>query len=52
MLTSDLVDASKTCPRKDSLLYPKLYPGEQRVDQCVVDKLNRSQVSNRNCMKN
>jgi len=52
MLTSDLGDASKTCPNIDSLLHPKLYPGEQRVDQCVVDKLNRSQVSNRDCMRN
>jgi len=52
MLTSDLRDSSKTCPSKESLLHPKLYPGQQRVDQCVVDKLNRSQVSNRQCMRN
>jgi len=52
MMTSDLPDSSKTCPHKDSLLHPKLYPGQQRVDQCVVDKLNRSQVSNRRCMLN
>jgi len=52
MMTSDLRDSSKTCPNKDSLLHPKLYPGQQRVDQCVVDKLNRSQVSNRRCMLN
>jgi len=52
MLTSDLRDSSKTCPNIDSLLHPKLYPGKQRVDQCVVDKLNRSQVSNRDCMRN
>jgi len=52
MLTSDLKDQSKTCPNIESLLYPKLYPGEQRVDQCVVDKLNRSEVSLRQCMQN
>jgi len=52
MLTSDLNDSSKTCPRKESLLHPKLYPGQQRVDECVVDKLNRSGVSDRQCMQN
>jgi len=52
MLTSDLKDTSKTCPLKESLLYPQLYPGEQRIDQCVVDKLNRSGVSLRECMQN
>jgi len=52
MLTSDLPDQSKTCPAKESLLHPKLYPGEQRVDECVVDKLNRSGVSERACMNN
>ena len=52
MLTSDLSDQSKTCPNTDSLLHPKLYPGQQKVDQCVVDKLNRSRVSDRDCMRN
>jgi len=52
MLTSDLRDRSKTCPNKDSLLHPKLYPGQQRIDRCVVDKLNRSRVSDRPCMQN
>jgi len=52
MLTSDLPDQVKTCPNTNSLLHPKLYPGEQRVDQCVVDKLNRSRVSDRACMAN
>jgi len=50
MLTSDLNDLSKTCPATESLLHPMLYPGEQRIDQCVVDKLNRSNVSERLCM--
>merc|ERR1711945_83490 len=39
MLTSDLPDKNKHCPNQESLLYPKLDPGRQRVDQCVVDKL-------------
>ena len=52
MLTSDLRDQSKTCPNPDSLLHPKLYPGKQKVDQCVVDKLNRSTVSDGACMRN
>ena len=52
MLTSDLSDASKTCPNTNSLLHPKLYPGQQKVDGCVVDKLNRSRVSDRDCMRN
>jgi len=50
MLTADLPDQSKHCPAKESLLHPKLYPGQQRVDACVVDKLSRSGVSNRDCM--
>jgi len=51
MLTSDLPDKSKHCPNQESLLYPKLDPGKQRVDQCVVDKLTRSGVSLRSCMQ-
>jgi len=51
MLTSDLNDASRTCPNQESLLYPKLDAGNQRVDDCVVDKLNRAGVSNRACMQ-
>jgi len=51
MLTSDLNDRSKHCPNKDSLLFPKLYPGEQRVDGCVVSKLKRSGVSRRACLR-
>lgn len=51
MLTSDLPDKSKHCPRQESLLFPKLDPGKQRVDQCVVDKLTRSGVSRRACMQ-
>jgi len=51
MLTSDLHRTEvKTCSDKGSLLHPQLYPGQQRVDQCVVDKLNRSKVSLRTCM--
>ena len=30
-----------SCIVQESLLYPKLDPGRQRVDQCVVDKLTR-----------
>jgi len=51
MLTSDLPDAKKTCPNRDSLLYEFIDFGKQRVDQCVVDKLNRSRVSLRPCMQ-
>merc|ERR1712083_836575 len=47
----DLPDKSKHCPNQESLLYPKLDPGKQRVDQCVVDKLTRSGVSRRPCMQ-
>jgi len=52
MLTSDLNHPSKTCPEIESLLHPQLYPGEQRVDSCVVEKLNESEVSLRDCMQN
>jgi len=52
MLTSDLPDRKKTCPRQESLLFSKLLPGKQRVDACVVDKLKRSGVTNRGCMRN
>lgn len=51
MLTSDLPDQDKHCPHQESLLFPKLDPGKQRVDACVVDKLSRSGVSLRPCMQ-
>jgi len=59
MLTSDLNDREeyrrygyeKHCPERDSLLYPKLVSG-QRIDRCVVDKLVRSGVSERECLLN
>jgi len=51
MLVSD-INGDKTCPNKSSLLYPQLFPGKQRVDQCVVNKLNKSRVSLRQCMQN
>lgn len=54
LLTSDL-EESKHCKGyrgdKESLLYPQLYPGKQRVDSCVVSKLRRSGISNRDCMR-
>jgi len=50
MLTSDLKGESKHCPRRESLLHPSLYPGKQRIDACVVEKLKKSGVSNRDCM--
>ena len=52
MLLADLPDSSRSCPSEESLLYPLLYPGQQRVDTCVVDLLHQSQVSNRPCMLN
>merc|ERR1712152_19387 len=45
MLTSDLPDKNKHCPNQESLLYPKLDPGRQRVDQCVVHKVWSQQTS-------
>jgi len=51
MLIADLPDSEKTCPNRGSLLFGQLIPGKQRVDQCVVNKLNRSRVSLRKCMQ-
>jgi len=50
MLIDDL-PGDKTCPNKESLLHPSLYPGKQRVDDCAVAKLNKSKVSLRKCMQ-
>lgn len=52
MLIADLPDNEKTCPATTSLMHSQLYPGIQKVDQCVVDKLNKSKVSLRPCMQN
>ncbi|XP_023326825.1 uncharacterized protein LOC111700201 [Eurytemora carolleeae] len=51
MLVDD-IKGEKTCPNQDSLLFAQLYPGVQKVDQCVVEKLNQSNVSQRPCMQN
>jgi len=52
LLIADLPAKQQTCPNKDSLLFPELRPGKQRVDRCVVQKLNQSKVSLRPCLQN
>ena len=38
------------CENTGSLLHPYLKPGQQILDQCVIDKLNLSDISLRNCL--
>jgi len=52
MLIADLPEKDRSCPETTSLLHSQLYPGIQKVDQCVVEKLNKSKVSLRPCMNN
>jgi len=56
MLTIDLWESSKPlesrfCPNENSILNSSVRPGKQSVDQCVIDKLNRSNVSIRDCLR-
>ncbi len=56
MLTVDLWETSKPvesrfCPNENSLLNASVKPGKQSVDRCVIDKLNRSNVSIRECLR-
>ena len=53
MLTSDLHQAGdddKFCPNDNSLLNEFIFPGQQGIDQCVVDKLNLSDIGIRTCL--
>jgi hypothetical protein len=43
-------DTNCFCQNEDSLLHPYLKPGEQYLDQCVIDKLNESEISVRDCL--
>ena len=38
------------CQNEESLLHPYIKPGEQYLDQCVIDKLNKSDISLRQCL--
>lgn len=38
------------CQNEDSLLHPYLIPGKQYLDQCAVEKLNKSDISLRECL--
>ena len=38
------------CQNEDSLLHPYIKPGEQYLDPCVLDKLNKSNISLRECL--
>jgi hypothetical protein len=56
MLTVDLWEGpkpleSRFCPKENSLLNASIKAGKQEVDQCVIDKLNRSDVSIRQCLR-
>ena len=53
MLTADLYakdDPRRYCENKYSLLHNNIKAGEQSVDQCVIDKLNLSNISIRQCL--
>jgi len=54
MLTADLYasnDPRRYCENKYSLLSKNIKAGEQYVDQCVIDKLNLSDISLRQCLR-
>ena len=51
MLTSDLRDADRYCPNPKSILHRYIKAGEQSLDQCVIEKLNRSNISLRQCLQ-
>jgi len=38
------------CKNEDSLLHPYIKPGEQYLDNCVIKKLNKSDISLRECL--
>ena len=46
-----MVTGARFCPNENSLLNPTIRPGKQSVDKCVIDKLNRSDVSIRDCLR-
>ena len=53
MLTSDIYasnDPRRYCPNRNSLLHKSIFAGEQKLDQCVVDKLNQSNIGLRPCL--
>ena len=53
MLTSDLYsqnDPRRYCPEKFSILHNNIYAGDQYMDQCVVDLLNKSNIGLRKCL--
>ena len=43
-------DLNCFCEEEHSLLHPYIKPGEQYLDQCVIDKLNCSDISLRECL--
>jgi len=53
MLTADLYaanDPRRYCYNEYSLLHKNIKAGEQYVDQCIIDKLNESNISIRPCL--
>ena len=38
------------CENKESLLHPYIKPGEQYLDNCAIEKLNKSDISLRPCL--
>jgi len=53
MLTADLFqpnDPRRYCNNEYSLLHKNIKAGEQYVDQCIIDMLNNSDISIRQCL--
>ena len=38
------------CENENSLLHPYIKPGEQYLEECVIEKLNKSDISIRECL--
>ena len=49
LMTSDV--SPSTCPYKDSLLYPNLIAGKQRLDDCALGLLHKSSIRKRQCLQ-
>ena len=53
MLTADLFqpnDPRRYCTNEYSLLHKNIKAGKQYIDQCVIDMLNNSDISIRQCL--
>ena len=51
LMTSDVCAPECSCPSKDSLLYPNINAGKQRLDDCALGLLKKSSIRKRQCLQ-